>query len=79
MWLRDIAVFKATGRADFLINRDREHEIREICSGAALKDILKLGRELYNIKRKLDFNLNRQLTFNYTSMLLKKMLGRRNN
>ncbi len=79
MWLRDIAVFKATARADFLINRDREHEIREICRGAALKDILKLARELYNIKRKLDFNLNRQLTFNYTAMLLKKMLGRRNN
>ncbi len=79
MWLRDIAVFKATGRPDFLINRDREHEIREICRGAALKDILKLARELYNIKRKLDFNLNRQLTFNYTSMLLKKTLGRRKN
>ncbi len=79
LWLRDIAVFKATGRADFLINRDKEDEITEICRGAVLKDILKLARELYNIKRRLNFNLNKQLTFNYTSLLLKKMLGRRNN
>ena len=76
LWLRDIAVFKSTGRPDLLVNRDKMEEIKAICRGAALKDILKLGRELNGIKRRLSFNLNKQLTFNYTSLLLKKMLGK---
>ena len=74
MWLRDLAVFKATGRTDFLINSDKEHEMKSIISGTALKDILKLAREIYNIRGKLNFNLNKQLTLNYTSLLLKKSL-----
>ena len=74
MWIRDLAVFKATGRADFLINSDKENEIRSIISGTDLKDILKLAREIYNIKGKLIFNLNKQLTLNYTGLLLKKSL-----
>lgn len=74
LWLRDIAVFKATGRADILINRDKQDEIKEIAGGTDLKEILKLARELYTIKRKLNFNLNKQLTLNYTSLLMKKML-----
>lgn len=74
MWIRDLAVFKATGRADFLINSDKENEIKSIISGTDLKDILKLAREIYNIKGKLIFNLNKQLTLNYTGLLLKKSL-----
>ena len=74
--LRDIAVYKATGKTDFLINKDRADEIISISEGAALKDILKLARELYNIRRKLNFNLNKQLTLSYTNLLLKKMLGK---
>ncbi|HDH11677.1 MAG TPA: hypothetical protein ENG83_05695, partial [Nitrospirae bacterium] len=74
--LRDIAVYKATGKTDFLINKDRADEIISVSEGAALKDILKLARELYNIKRKLNFNLNKQITLNYTNLLLKKMLGK---
>ncbi len=78
LWLRDIAVFKSTNRTDLLINQDKMEEIKAICRGAALKDILKLGREITAIKRRLSFNLNKQLTLNYTSLLLKKMLGKTN-
>jgi hypothetical protein len=78
MWMRDIAIYKATGRTDLLINNDKAGEIEEICKGAAVMDILKLARELYNIRGRLYFNLNKQLTINYTSLLLKKMLGKIN-
>lgn len=78
LWLRDIAVFKATGRTELLINRDRIAEIRDLSRGAALKDVLKLARELYTISGRLNFNLNKQLTHNYTSLLLKKTLGHGN-
>lgn len=75
--LRDIAAFKATGRADLLINRDKKEAIEKIASVSHLKDILKLSREFYTIKERLHFNLNKQLTFNYTSLLLKEMLGKK--
>jgi DNA polymerase-3 subunit delta' len=78
MWLRDISVYKATGRSDIMINKDKIHEIAAIAGGSNLKDILKLARELYNIKRRLSFNLNKQLTLNYTSLLMRKMLGNTN-
>jgi len=76
VWLRDMAVYMATGRADLFINRDREAEIKAIAGETTLKDILKLARELYNIKINLNFNLNEKLTLNYTSLLMRKRLGK---
>jgi DNA polymerase-3 subunit delta' len=76
LWLRDIAVFKASGDPSFLINRDRAEQIKEIAGSAVLRDVLKLARELYNIRGRLNFNLNKQLTLNYTSLLLRDMLGK---
>lgn len=76
VWLRDMAVFKATGRADLLINKDRGGEIKDLSDTAGLKDILKLARELYNIRTNLKFNLNEKLTLNYTSLLMRKRLGK---
>ncbi|HBH60326.1 MAG TPA: DNA polymerase III subunit delta' [Nitrospiraceae bacterium] len=73
--LRDMAVYSATGREDFLMNTDRAEYIKAISRGAGLKDILKLARELYNIKRRLAFNLNKQLTYNFVSLLLRNNLG----
>lgn len=74
LWLRDIAVYKAAGRTDLLINQDRTAEIRDISQKADLKDILKLARELYGMRGLLNYNLNKQLTHNYTGLLLRKML-----
>jgi hypothetical protein len=74
--LRDAAVFKATGQPSLLINQDKTDEIKELSKKAALKDILKLAGELYRIRGLLNFNLNKQLTLNHTSLLLRKTLGR---
>lgn len=74
--LRDIAVFRATGRADLLINQDKANEIRELSKKASLKDILKLAGEMNKIRGLLNFNLNKQLTLNHTSLLLRKTLER---
>lgn len=73
--LRDMAVYSATGQEDFLMNTDQTEYIKDISRGAGLKDILNLARELYNIKRRLAFNLNKQLTYNFVSLLLRKNLG----
>lgn len=75
LWLRDIAVFKATGRADLLINYDKEKDIENISQKAEVKDILSLSNALYNIREALRFNLNKQLTLYHTHFLLKKTFG----
>jgi DNA polymerase-3 subunit delta' len=78
LWIRDIAVFKATNAKDLLINSDKISEIRRVSASSGLRDILNLARELYNIKGRLAVNLNKQLTFNYTSLLLRNKLGIKN-
>ncbi len=76
LWLRDIAVFKATDNAGLLINYDKEAEIKSISQHADLREILALSDKLNDIKDRLRFNLNKELTFYYTSILLKEALGR---
>ncbi|MEK7308199.1 MAG: DNA polymerase III subunit delta' C-terminal domain-containing protein, partial [Nitrospirota bacterium] len=75
LWLRDIAVFKATGRADLLINYDKEKDIENISQKTGVKDILNLSNALYNIRAALRFNLNKQITLYHTYFLLKKTFG----
>ncbi|MBI5195836.1 MAG: hypothetical protein HZA10_05910 [Nitrospirae bacterium] len=75
LWLRDIAVFKATDNAGLLINYDKEAEIKNISQYADLREILTLSDKLNDIKDRLRFNLNKELTFYYTSILLKEALG----
>ncbi|MBI5665535.1 MAG: DNA polymerase III subunit delta' [Nitrospirae bacterium] len=73
--LRDMAVYSATGQEEYLMNTDHAEYIKAVSHGAGLKDILNLARELYNIKRRLAFNLNKQLTYNFVSLLLRNNLG----
>ncbi|MBC8412953.1 MAG: DNA polymerase III subunit delta' [Nitrospira sp.] len=78
MWLRDLAVLKATGDPGLLINRDRADELGLIIINTELKDILNLTRDINNIKVRLGVNLNKQITLNYASLLLKETLGKSN-
>jgi DNA polymerase-3 subunit delta' len=75
LWLRDIAVLKATGNPALLINQDREKEFRALLKKASLNDILKLAKTFYDIKEFLRFNLNKRVTLQYTHLLLKQTLG----
>jgi len=71
LWLRDIAVFKATNRVDLLINQDKGKDIKDISKKAELKDILRLSSTLSSIKGLLRFNLNKQVILYHTHLLLK--------
>lgn len=76
LWLRDIAVLKATGRTDLLINQDKEKDIKDISRKAELKDILKLSATLSTIKGFLRFNLNKHVIIYHIHLLLKKTFER---
>jgi len=71
LWLRDMAVWKATGDRALLINRDRLGELEALCRDIDLKDILLFARSLYNIKRLLSLNLNRPITLYYINLLFR--------
>lgn len=71
LWLRDIAVFKATNKKDLLINQDKAKQLHDIAQKASLHDILKLSTTFYNIKGVMRFNLNKQITLYNTYLLLK--------
>ncbi len=75
LWLRDIAVLKATNRAELLINQDRAREIEDISKKADLNDILNLANDFTRIKEFLRFNINKRVTLHQTHLLLKKTFG----
>jgi DNA polymerase-3 subunit delta' len=75
LWIRDIAVLKATGRAELLINQDKAKEIEDISKKAGLHDILKLAHTFTRIKDFLRFNVNKRVTLHHTHLLLKKTFG----
>jgi DNA polymerase-3 subunit delta' len=74
MWMRDFAVYRATGDSSLLINADLKDEIGETVRSARLDELLKLARELYDIRRRLGLNLNKQLTLNHVGMMIRAVM-----
>jgi DNA polymerase-3 subunit delta' len=74
MWLRDMSVYRITGNQNLLINPDKIKILSDISRNAPLRNILKLARELYNIKRELILNPNTGLIYSYTGILIRNSL-----
>jgi DNA polymerase-3 subunit delta' len=72
--LRDIAVLKISGTPSQLINEDLMEYLLNLGKSADLKVIIEMYKELNLLKGLLFFNLNKSITWNYTSSLLRKGL-----
>jgi DNA polymerase-3 subunit delta' len=73
-FMRDLAVFKITGRPALLFNTALADSLERLGKSIELQGIIKLYRELSFIRTMLFFNLNKSLTWNYTASLLRKDL-----
>jgi len=71
---RDIAVYSETGSGTALINADLKEYLSGLSKSAGLKVIITLYQEMVLLKGLLMFNLNKSITWNYTSSLLRKEL-----
>jgi len=71
IFLRDVAILKITGAAKNLINDDLEDFINALSKSMDVQGIIKLYQEINLLRRYFYFNLNRSLTWNYTSSLLR--------
>ena len=70
--LRDMAVLKATSRPALLMNVDLVDYLEKISTDADLKGIIRVYNEVSRVRNQLMFNLNKAVTWNYTSSLLRK-------
>ncbi|MBI4684088.1 MAG: DNA polymerase III subunit delta' [Nitrospirae bacterium] len=70
--LRDLAVFKITGRGDMLINIDLMEKIAGLSKSVGLKDIIESYSKLSFLRGYVDFNLNKAITWNYTSFIMSR-------
>lgn len=73
--LRDMAVLKATGSAEGLINRDMAAELGEMSEKAALTGIIEAYGKLMQLKSRLGFNLNKAITWNYAQSVMEGFKG----
>ena len=74
LFMRDLAVLKITGRQTLLINADLAENLARLGKSVELQGIIDIYKELSFIKTMMLFNLNKSLTWNYTSSLLRKEL-----
>jgi DNA polymerase-3 subunit delta' len=73
--LRDMAVMQITGGANGLINTDLKEYLSALNKSVDLNVIIYIHKELSRLKGLLLFNLNKSVTWNYTSSLLRKELS----
>jgi DNA polymerase-3 subunit delta' len=73
-FIRDLAVYRITGKASHLINADLAETLGKMGKSLDIQGIIEIYKELSFIKTMLLFNLNKSLTWNYTASLLRKEL-----
>jgi DNA polymerase-3 subunit delta' len=73
--LRDMMVLKITGDSEALFNADMTGSLSEMSKGATIESLLTCYYGINILKKKLNFNLNRSITWNYTASLLKPVIG----
>jgi DNA polymerase-3 subunit delta' len=73
-FLRDMAVLKITGDASKLIHLDLHEYLNKLANSVDLKVIIYIYNELNLLKGLLMFNLNKSITWNYASSILRKEL-----
>lgn len=73
--LRDMAVLKVSRDETNLINTDQKEILNKLSRSVDLNIIIESYSKLNLLKGYFNFNLNRSLTWNYTSTLLKKTMG----
>lgn len=74
LFMRDLAVLNITGSRSLLINEDLAENLGRLGKSVGLQGIIDIHKELSFIRTMLFFNLNKSLTWNYTSALLRKEL-----
>jgi DNA polymerase-3 subunit delta' len=73
--LRDMAVLKITQDEKHLVNSDMKEYIAQLSSAMDIKGIIEQYQRLNTLKKRIHFNLNKSLTWNYASSLLRKDMG----
>ncbi|MBI5188047.1 MAG: hypothetical protein HZA07_03110 [Nitrospirae bacterium] len=73
--LRDMAIMKITNDETKLINIDLAEDIKKLSNSMNLKVIIENYQKLNAVRRYLNFNLNRSLTWNYIGSILRKREG----
>jgi len=73
--LRDLAAVKISGDPSVLLLSDNAKYLKSLSKSVDVKVIIHLFEEITDLKRYLLFNLNKSITWNYTSSLLRKELS----
>jgi DNA polymerase III subunit delta' len=74
IFIRDMAVLKATCDETKLVNSDLAAYLRKISSSTHIKVIIETYGKLNALKGYLAFNLNKSLTWNYTGSILRNTM-----
>ena len=75
--LRDMVLLKTTDRAGMLFHEDIAGTLAGMSERAAARSLMALYGDMLHLRGKVDFNLNKAITWNYTASMMKAvMMGR---
>ncbi|MEK6673304.1 MAG: DNA polymerase III subunit [Nitrospirota bacterium] len=75
IFMRDIVMLKIRGDREILLNNDIIEYISGIDKTSDIKGIISGYTKIALLKRKLDFNLNKAITWNYTASVMKTVVA----
>jgi DNA polymerase-3 subunit delta' len=75
IFLRDMAIGKITDDEGALFNADIRKTVSAMSKTTDIQSILKAYRNITQLKGKLDYNLNKSITWNYTASLLRSAVS----
>lgn len=74
--LRDMVVFKVTAKeSDLLLHSMRQYSANSRIENIEINSLLIIYNSLLSLKSLLDFNLNKSITWNYVSTIMRKAIG----
>jgi DNA polymerase-3 subunit delta' len=73
--LRDMAVLKAAGSRGALINADMADAVESMGERAPVEVIIECYEKLSLLRKRLGFNLNRAITWNYANVVMEELAG----
>lgn len=73
IFMRDLAMLKIRGDREILLNNDMMEYISAIDKASDIKGIITGYAKIASLKKKLDFNLNKTITWNYTASVMKRV------
>ncbi|HET6514201.1 MAG TPA: DNA polymerase III subunit delta' [Thermodesulfovibrionales bacterium] len=75
-WMRDLAIMNVMGSEGIFIHDDMRDDLSQMSRSGDLISLMESYTKINRLRGRLDFNLNKSITWNYTASIIRAVMGR---